>query len=247
MLGSRDGALMKLNRRGFSPAWSPDGRRIAFSYRGEIFVVNSLGRNLRRLTKNRFDDDEPAWSPGGASLIFVSQRGNLHGRDLYVMRANGKGRTRIARTRFCESDPALSPDGAKITFTDLCSDPTSLYVMDRDGSSIRRLRQGGGARWSPDGHWLAFHDLGGLAVVAADGTGRRSLGQGFAPTWSPDGLQVAYVKVEAPPTCPTTITRIYAVNVDGTAARALTARRCRGHDYQPDWQRRLHSRRNSTP
>ena len=61
-----------------SPAWSPDGRQLAFtSYRDgdwEIYVMNADGSDVRRLTDNSAWDDSPAWSPDGRWIAYASDR-----------------------------------------------------------------------------------------------------------------------------------------------------------------------------
>jgi TolB protein len=111
---------------GWEPAWSPDGTRIAFvSFRddngescelrdcfpnGELYVVNSDGSGLARLTTTHADDEHPTWSPDGTRLTFTSgfdNRRDGHLPWLYVMRASG-GRAR-AIVRGDVADPAWGP------------------------------------------------------------------------------------------------------------------------------------------
>src|SRR5436305_14584959 len=85
----------------FTPAWSPDGTKIAFARRDgpsgtdEIYVMDAFGQNLVRLTKNSVDDGEPDWSPNGKRLVF-SRTTSSGGIDLFAMDAkdrdhNGRG------------------------------------------------------------------------------------------------------------------------------------------------------------
>jgi TolB protein len=68
-------------------SWSPDGRRIAFSGSGGIYVINADGTGLKRLTKNEVWDQGPIWSPDGRKIAFYSERdGNG---EIYVMNADG--------------------------------------------------------------------------------------------------------------------------------------------------------------
>jgi len=76
-----------------------------------------------------------------------------------------------------------------------------------------------------------------------DGSGVRKIGGGFAPAWSPDGQELAFVKIVQESCAPfDTVSRIYAVKVDGTGERRVTPLggrgQCRADDYQPDWQPR---------
>ena len=80
-----------------APAWSPDGRKIAFASdrddNSEIYVMNADGSGQRNLTRNPAFDADPAWSPDGRSIAFRSTRdGNT---DIYVMNADGSGQRNL--------------------------------------------------------------------------------------------------------------------------------------------------------
>ena len=99
-------------RRSSDFAWSPDGRRIAFSqgYRGasEIFVVNADGSGLRKLTDNRRAlDVNPVWSHDGSQIAFTSDRdGNS---EIYVMDADGSNQRNVSQSPVDDFSPAWSP------------------------------------------------------------------------------------------------------------------------------------------
>lgn len=76
-----------------SAAISPDGKSIAFTYKGDIYVVESTGGQARQLTTNQAYDALPVWSPSGRSIAFQSEReGSL---DIYIMSVSGDGITRL--------------------------------------------------------------------------------------------------------------------------------------------------------
>ena len=88
-----------------APAWSPDGRKIAFGGDGEIYVMNADGRGLRRLTRNPASDGSPAWSPDGRRIAFGSERdGNL---EVYVMNTDGSGQRNLTRSPWNEGSSCL--------------------------------------------------------------------------------------------------------------------------------------------
>jgi len=89
-----------------SPAWSPDGRRIAFAAERDgntdIYTMNTDGTDERRLTTDPGLDDDPEWSPDGRRIAFTSEMdGNT---DIWVMDADGSNKERLT------SDPAIDLD-----------------------------------------------------------------------------------------------------------------------------------------
>ena len=101
-----------------TPAWSPDGRKLAFVSRrdgnSEIYVMNADGSGQENLTQQPASDSHPSWSPDGRKLAFVSRRdGNS---EIYVMNADGSGLRNVTRTPSNDLDPAWSPDGGAIAF-----------------------------------------------------------------------------------------------------------------------------------
>ena len=101
-----------------TPAWSPDGRKLAFVSRrdgnSEIYVINADGSGQENLTQHPARDSHPSWSRDGRKLAFVSRRdGNS---EIYVMNADGSGLRNVTRTPSNDLDPAWSPDGRAIAF-----------------------------------------------------------------------------------------------------------------------------------
>jgi TolB protein len=93
------------------PAWSPDGRKIAFRRsawgsggKGSIWLIGIDGSGLDRLTSDPADDHDPAWSPDGRQIAFCSGRSETT--QVYVMNADGSGQRAVtAGAGYC-SDPA---------------------------------------------------------------------------------------------------------------------------------------------
>ena len=149
-----------------SPAWSPDGKRIAFtSYRdghvhaihgwptAEIYVMDADGGNQQRLTENRKNDWHPSWSPDGKRIAFSSDRkGDFVNFEIYVMDDDGGNLQRLTENRKNDWHPSWSADGKRIAFSsDGDNNQADIYVMDDDGGNQQKLtnhpRNDGSPAW----------------------------------------------------------------------------------------------------
>ncbi len=225
------------------PAWSADGRRIAFSSnRGglgeQVYVMNADGTGQARLTDPPETNAQPAWSPDGQRIIFSRSDGNI-----WIMDADGTDEGPLISLSGSEAGADWSPDGSRIAFV---RDDGGIYTIRPDGAGLTPI-VGPGIHdkpdWSPDGSRLVFTtyfpDSEGevcadISWIRVDGTGGGIVAPATcdgargnfysAPAWSPDGLRIA-----AFGDYPTA--GLFTVNVDGTAMTIL------GHDaFDPDWQ-----------
>ena len=153
----------------------------------EIYVMDTDGKNQRRLTEHPGADWEPSWSPDGKRIAFTSTEAEDIDRKrprIYVMDADGKNRRKLSNEFVAKWHPSWSPDGRRIAFTstgvmEIVGGPWDIYVMDADGGNKQRLSNdtGPGAwdpSWSPDGQHIAFVSHGdgygdGIFVMDADG------------------------------------------------------------------------------
>jgi Tol biopolymer transport system component len=189
------------------PAYSPDGRLVAFaSRRGtsfDLFVMNADGTGTRQLTSTRENDGRPTWSPDGERIAF--QRGDPS--HLYVMAADGSSQRRLTGDAAPEAQPAWSPDGEWIAYVRRTpgTEIREIWLVRPDGSERRALTKLGAAvdapAWSPDGKTIAFasndqDDRFEIYTIGVDGSGLRRLTTSaeaaFEPAWSPDGAAIAF-------------------------------------------------------
>jgi Tol biopolymer transport system component len=173
-----------------SPAWSSDGRRIAWSRNAEIWTMDADGTNQERIvrkTKRWHEHYSPTWH--GATIVYSSNRAGFFNPELYAVPAKRLTFTKGSDGVLGDDGmPDFSPDGRRIVFTSNRDRQGEIYVMNRDGSGQRRLTRRPGDDFMPsfsrDGTRIAFSALPGTVMVMnADGTGLRRLAAGTDPDW----------------------------------------------------------------
>jgi Tol biopolymer transport system component len=175
--------------------------RIAFARADEIFVMNPGGGDVRRLTRNRVVDRDPAWAPpvpGQPVRLAFARSGQIH-----VMRADGGDVRRLTHSSGVDREPAWSPDGRAIAFTRIPSGGAAqVWIADAAGGGERRVSPAGAIpyanpSWSPDGTTLAFERIDSTrrippweAPVRMDDQSTRVIGLGFCTLSLVTGVQV---------------------------------------------------------
>lgn len=124
---------------GMHPAWSPDGKRLAFGAGTSIpsiFVVGVDGTGLTRLTTAKLGDGEPSWSPDGAQIAYNSA---ASGDDVWIMDADGTGARKLAGADMGAYQPAFSPDGRYVAYVSNAVGHSELWLIRPDGTDAHAL------------------------------------------------------------------------------------------------------------
>jgi Periplasmic component of the Tol biopolymer transport system len=128
-----------------NPTFNQDGTRIAYfagrltgsTNTQDIYTINPDGTIETRLTSAAGVDKQPAFSPDGSKIAFVSFRGGDPDGEIYVMNADGTNQTRLTDDTREDRNPTFTPDGTKITFNDRVD--SQLSRINVDGTGLVRL------------------------------------------------------------------------------------------------------------
>jgi TolB protein len=208
--GARERVLPKVVNHQLDPAFSPDGRYLAYSRtatspQSELVIRDRREQRdaIYRPGDSRATVRYPCFSPDGSHVVFgVSDVG---GQQVAVVDLKGQGFTILAPSAGISGWPAYSPDGKRIAFASSRDGDLEIYVMGTDGSELRRLTRSNGRdlrpAWSPDGKRIAFTSSRDgneeIYLIDADGSNPRNLthhpGRDTDPAWHPDGRRIAFV------------------------------------------------------
>jgi len=182
----------------------------------QIYLVGSDGANLVQLTQLENGACQPAWSPDGSQLVFISPcsgRGDFSNNiytdsSLFVINADGTGMKQLMNVPGADFEPDWSPDGKKIAFTSIRDGSKQIYTLDIDSLAATRLTNStvsaefSQPSWSPDGKEIAYQAkrVGTYQLWVMNTTGQENVqivrsGQSlwdYLPTWSPDGRVILF-------------------------------------------------------
>jgi C-terminal processing protease CtpA/Prc/Tol biopolymer transport system component len=190
-------------------ALAPDGKKVAFIVRGEVFAASSTdGGDAVRVTTTHAPESQVTWSPDSRRLVYVSTR-NGHGQLFQYEFASG-AETQLTSSALSDATPRFSPDGKMLAYE---RDASELRVLTLDSRQERVVARGSFERpplnsdrpfaWSPDNRFIAYMPVGAkqfknVYVVPADAGAApqpvsfmANLGSNSV-SWSPDGTFILF-------------------------------------------------------